>query len=345
MINNPLPLPIGLHNFSVAQHQNPGNQKIKFVNPNTDNFERNIRNAAKLVKALGLHMPQQGEQMGRGAVVCGSGPSLNDPRVVDVIRQRVNQGYLLFATKAAINWLAERGLVPDYGVSMDPGAHIASPRKIKKVPGVKHIIASSSDPSLFDYLLNENEHGPASEVMVFHSACGLINEVELYKELFPESTPIGGGYNVINRAIGIALHMGCLPITLAGNDSGWRAGQAFYCDGNRNRPGVDMNDGGQVELTDANGNPTEEGLARNALVKKLEGLSPSHYTKEQREALEKYEQKVWHTRPDMLASAVAMVRLFRKLSPNMEFLGDTLPFRLQGKSDAFLKKCADFSSG
>ncbi len=342
MIQNPLPLPLGLQRFSLAE-KTEGAQKIKFVNPNVDNFERNIRHAADLVKKHGLNMPRKDQHLGRGAVICGSGPSLKDPLVVEQIRERVRgQGYVLFATKAAIGWLHDQGLTPTYGVSMDPGAHIAAPHKIRKVPGVKHIIASSSDPQLFEYLMNEDEHGPAGEVWVFHSACGLINEVDLYKELFPDPTPIGGGYNVINRAIGIAQYMSCLPITVAGNDSGWRQGQAFYVDGQKNRPGVDMNDGGQVELTDADGRISPEGEERKALIESLQGLSPSHFTREQKARLEYFEEKVWHTRPDMLASAVAMARLHRKLAPNMEFLGDTLPNRLLAKSDAFLKRCADF---
>jgi len=195
MISTPLPLPLGLSRFSLKE--NDGTQKIKFVNPNVDNFERNIRHAAKLMQDHGLKMPIKDEHTGRGAVVCGSGPSLSDPAVIEMIRERVKQqGYLLYATKAAIGWLADNELVPDYGVSMDPGAHIAAPHKIRKVPGVKHIIASTSDPELFKYLMEDSEHGPASEVMIFHSACGLIDEVLLYGELFPYSTTIGGGYNV-----------------------------------------------------------------------------------------------------------------------------------------------------
>lgn len=265
------------------------------------------------------------------AVVCGSGPSLKEPGVKGEIRrlQTIN-GAKIFACKAAISFLSSQGIKVDYGVSMDPGAHIADPRKIKKVVGVTHIIASTSDPALFDYLLG-NEFGESAEVQVFHSACGfnrLITEAEykdlepdeqiyylptkkgdgyftneelMYRALFPDAAVMGGGFNVVNRAVSLAQYMGASKIVLAGADCGWRDDELMYVDGPAHRPGVDMNDKGLVD------------------------------------------GKNWNTRPDMLASAVALVRAARQAgAKHFEIIGDTLPHSLMEKDDAFLDQVASF---
>ena len=71
---NPIPLPLGMQRYSTAE-KTDGPQKIKFVNPNVDNFERNIRHAAELVKQHGLDMPRKDQHLGRGAV----GPAVECP--------------------------------------------------------------------------------------------------------------------------------------------------------------------------------------------------------------------------------------------------------------------------
>jgi hypothetical protein len=245
-------------------------------------------------------MALKDELMGARVVVVGSGPSLEDPAVLDEIRARQAAGARVFATKAAIKWLLDHDIRAEYGISMDPGAHIAVPEKIWKSPGIVHIIASSSDPALFDYLLADDQWGPAT-VRVFHSACGAPDEQQLYAELFPESAVMGGGFNVVNRAVALAMWMGASHITLAGTDCGWREGQHFYVGGLKHRPGVDMCDGGKVD-----GRP-------------------------------------WWTRPDMLASGVALARLARKHGPErFDILGDVLPAALLNKDEGFLREVADF---
>lgn len=279
-----------------AQPKQPAGSKIKFVNPNSDNYERNIAHAA----SLNLPCYKKDQLTDKPTViVVGSGPSLNDPAVIESIRQFVNDGALIFACKAAIKVLHDHGMKVDYGVTMDPGAHIAAPNKIFKAPGMTHIVASSSDPALFEYLKDE-------KVMIFHSATGYAKEVDMYRDLFETSTCMGGGYNVVNRAVSCAFFMGAGRIVLAGTDCGWRTDQQMYADGPAHREGVDMSDHGIVEQVD--GKPGRE----------------------------------WMTRPDMLASGVALAKLAKKRGKEMIFLGDTLPSHLVNKDDAFLDSCASF---
>ena len=346
--SNPQPFPVPNHvNImlmaeakQMAQKQPGGTKKnpnIKFTNPNTKNYQSNIEYAAKLHKKKGVKTISENMLEGRNAVVCGNGPSLGQPEVLDAIRDRVIAGDLVIACKGAIRFLFEKGINPDYAVTMDPGAHIARPdRKIYKAPSCTHIVASSSDPLVFKYLRSsmpyqkwlesiskkdqkavlqddyilwvageltfddtpqEDLH---SKVMIFHSATGLKDETKLYKDLFTDDACMGGGYNVTNRAISAAIYMGIDKITLAGVDGGWREDQTFYADGAAMRKGVDMNDMGLVD-----GPP-------------------------------------WMTRPDMLASAVAMAKLIKKDPDRFTTLGDTLPGKLAEKDDAFLDQCASF---
>lgn len=297
MIAAPLVVPVHVRHMSVnAQPPKQGGSKIKFVNPNSDNYERNIRHAAT------LKLPCfKKDQLGGNptCIVVGSGPSLKDPTVIEDIRGFVYSGALVFACKAAIKVLHDQGIAIDYGVTMDPGAHIAAPNKIFKAPGMTHIVASSSDPELFEYLKDE-------KVVIFHSATGFADEVQLYAELFDTATCMGGGYNVVNRAVSCAFFMGAGKIVLAGTDCGWRTDQEMYADGPAHRSGVDMSDHGIVEAVD--GKPGRE----------------------------------WMTRPDMLASGVALAKLAKKRPNDLIFLGDTLPSKLVLRDDAFLDSCASF---
>lgn len=314
-------LPEHVRHISINFKQPP---KIKFVNPNVDNYENNIKYASDLHKNKGFKLIQKDDLKDKGVIICGSGNTLKDPKVLGQIKQHQEEGMLLVACKQAIKFLHDKGFTIDYAVSMDPGDHIANPGKIYKAPGITHIIASSSDPALFKYLERE-------KIMIFHSACGVKNEIILYKKQFDNADVMGGGYNVINRALAAFMYMGCNKIVMAGIDSGWRDGDSFYVDGTNNRPGVDMCDNGKVEMT------PQEQKEYMILKKKLELM------KYEKEKLIKLEDMVWWTRPDMLASAVALARVARNYSKeNFIILGSCLPLYLREKNDKFLEECVSF---
>lgn len=355
MITAPVIVPYHLRQYSIAFAagvKDVGGQKIKFVNPNTGNYDGNLRNAGKLHKKgiptySGNMLIPRGSKAGPPVIVCGSGNSLKEEGTLAAMREWVSKGAVIFACKQAIKYLHEQGFKIDYGVTMDPGAHIARPEKIFKSPGTIHLVASSSDPLLFDYFLTnkdfpewladkpeeeqkrildrdfdkwkDGDYIPPSagetpaKVMIFHSATGYEKEVNLYNSLFKEPSCMGGGYNVVNRAVSAALFMGASKIILAGCDCGWRTEDSFYVDGSNNRPGTDMFDKCMVEGTDDEGKPIDNPDARP-----------------------------WNTRPDMLASGVSIVKLARKNKDKFVILGDTLPKRLWTKTDEFLDKCASF---
>ena len=317
----------------------PQKNKVKFTNANLGNLDRNIRNASRLHKAKNkqrrLRTIYHNQLKGKKAVICGSGHSLTDPEVLTEIRKLKAQGHLIVACKHAIRYLTEQSIKVDYGVTMDPSAHIARPDiKIYKAQGMTHIVASSSDPLLFRYLMayepyetwlnslkqdeakqvlthdydkwvagnlhfSEIENHPEdlrSKILLFHSACGVEDEVNLYKKLFKNGDVVGGGYNVVNRAFSAMLYMGIDSFTFAGVDCGWREDSTFYTFGNNPIKGVDLTDSGAID------------------------------------------GKEWKTRPDMMASAVSLVQKSREQDVQMSFIGDSMPRSLLQKDDAFLEK-------
>lgn len=360
MITAPVEVPVHLRQYTDTPQQKgntmqSGGQKIKFVNPNTDNYDKNIRHAAELHKnGIRCYREREliplGHKKGPPVIVVGSGNTLKETETLKQIRHWVDRkGAKIFACKQALKFLHERGFKIDYGVTMDPGAHIARPEKIYKTPGTTHIVASSSDILLFDYFkagmpydkwfesLDEEKQkrilekewdawksgdlklNPAgedtAEIMIFHSATGYQNEVQLYNTLFETPAVMGGGYNVVNRALSAAIFMGASKIILAGCDCGWRKDEKFYVDGSQNRPGVDMSDHGLVEGTDSSGKPLPE---------------------KDPDAAE------WMTRPDMLASGVALAKLIKQHPDRFVILGKTLPSVLIHKDEEFLNNCASF---
>ena len=211
---------------------------IRFTNPNKDNYSRNIMYSS----IIGRRLTDKNRHKGDCAVILGSGPSLDTDEVKTALRELYSEPNTHFyACKAAIKWCADNVGVPEYGVSIDPGAHIACESKIPRVPGVIHIMATSSAPEVFDYLENER-------VELFHSVCGGEDELNLYKTLFEDSGIMQGGFNVINRALSISQYHGCVKYIFAGCDSGWREDQQIYIDGSKMmQKKVYMNDAGAVD--------------------------------------------------------------------------------------------------
>jgi hypothetical protein len=282
--------------------------KVQFTNPNKDNFRRNIMYAS----ATYHNMTEKDRHKGCTAVIVGSGPSLNDPNVVKALNGYWNKRHtksdkpgkvhdettIFYGCKAAIGWLAKHHMPPMYGVSIDPGAHIACEEKIPRVAGVTHILASVTAPEVYEYLSGH-------KIEIFHSVCGVEEELELYKELTGTADFVQGGFNVINRALGVAQYHGCDKFVFAGVDSGWREGQPYYCDGTRDmmQKKLFMRDKGRVDGT------------------------------------------MWESTPDMVASAAALARVAKEFdargeSEKFRFLGDVMPEVLRHKDEEFLTEVA-----
>lgn len=271
---------------------------MKLVNPEVRFLPMNIEYAA----SLGLPFVQKGALAeAKGAVVCGTAPSLVKGSTLREIRRLQGIGYKVIAVKQAIRILPEYDIIPDFSVAMDPGE-----KQIKKTPldpRVTYIVASSCHPRMFDYLLKGG-----ANVVLFHSACGAATEnlceMEIYERYFPENcsyeSVASGGFTVVNRAVAAAEWMGAKRIYVAGAPFGWREGEDYYA-------------------------PTVTEPAGNASGPTLDDQG-------------RVDGKRWFSKADLLPSAMSLARKAKADPGRFHFLGDSLAAALASKSDAFLER-------
>ena len=154
-------------------------------------------------------------------------------------------------------------------------------------------------------------------IIFFHNHVGLRpGELEhfLYGRFYPSSVKVGDGLNSVNRAACLAEYMGYAQIILLGADCALGVNDEMHANG-------------------------DGPLASGATGMILEGA---------------IDGRIWRTKPDMIISAVSLVRRQRGMEPEKwdasrpegerwispperyQFYGDTLPNALKEKDDAFL---------
>ena len=300
---------------------------IDFRNPESGNLGRHIASAA----GRGLPMVEKDcLAAGPGAVICGLGPSLQKPAVLNQVRDYAERGWIIFGLKEALRFLVEKDIQPRFSANMDPTVHEVGRTPV--LDGVTYCLASSCHPDLYDHVLG---HGGA--VKVFHSACGYVeakcdpgfmvdlgadqqavvlgeyalsttegygfspivvarlDEVAVYRRHFANADTMCGGFTVGNRAVALAKYMGIEKIVVAGLDFGWRDGATYYAEFCRATPLRDvlMHDDGKVD-----GRP-------------------------------------WHTRPDLLASAKDIA--LRVKAGEVIVLGDSLAASLAKHDEVYIQ--------
>lgn len=171
--------------------------------------ERHVLYAAE----LNLPMACPGMYSSHDVIICGSGPSLVDPCVVEDLLDARTSGAVIVGLKEAIRILGEHDIAVDASVSMDGGLE-----QIAKTPyddRVRYFVATSCHPQMFAHL-------EGCEIYLYHARCGFPNEGGIYRRLFEQGAMMAGGLTVANRAIALFRWMGAASITLAGCDFGWR---------------------------------------------------------------------------------------------------------------------------
>jgi hypothetical protein len=153
------------------------------------------------------------------AIICGAGPSLN--KNVDLLPSLM-QHALIFAGGSALNALIPRGIIPHFGVAIDPNKE-QYPR----------VVISQSYHIPFFY-----------RNRLFHEALLAIKGARLYltgsggyetahwfeKQLNIEGQDLDEGHNVVNFSLQIAQALGCNPIILVGVDLAF-TNEEYYADG------------------------------------------------------------------------------------------------------------------
>ena len=91
MITEAIIPPVHLRHMCLANKEAMmkagGGQKIKFVNPNIDNYPKNIENAARLHREGMECYEKDSLPEGTVAVVVGSGPTLKTDEALDALRE------------------------------------------------------------------------------------------------------------------------------------------------------------------------------------------------------------------------------------------------------------------
>lgn len=270
-------------------------QAIEFNNPN-------VKNLGKFIVAnsrRGLPVVERDILKGiKGAVVCGSAPTLVLPSTLAKIRSAVRRGFVIFACNEATRILHDAGVKFDYGVAMDPGVEVID--RLPVYSGPTYCLASSCNPALYEHIASNG-----GKVLIYHSACGWLGEMDLYYRLYANGDTVQGGFTVANRAIGLAHYMGIRRLMLCGMGFGYRKDAQYYAPGTKGKflERAVMSDSGLVD--------GEE----------------------------------WFSHPDMIASAATVARLIKAQSIDVEgkmekaptsIIGDSLAASIAKRDDAFI---------
>lgn len=185
------------------------------------------------------------------AIICGAGPSLN--KNIGMLKELEDRA-VIFAGGSALNALNDQGIVPHFGVGIDPN------------PPQFHRLRNSSSFELPFFYRGR----------MFHDAFRMVHGDKLYlngtggyfiSEFFEKGLGIEGdiideGHNVVNFSVEIANAMGCNPIIFMGMDLAY-TDMKLYADGVKedtavNEQGILSNtgmDGGAFMRNDVNGKP------------------------------------------------------------------------------------------
>lgn len=138
------------------------------------------------------------------ALLVAGGPSLAED--IDDIRKRVKQGAVVFAMNGTADYLADRGITPDYQLVID--ARESNVFFVHRRSAKMRLLASQCHPLLFDY-------GP---VTGFHIA---LNDWDRFIPDDREASALGGGHTVGMYAMSAAYVLGFRSMHLFGYDSSY----------------------------------------------------------------------------------------------------------------------------
>jgi hypothetical protein len=308
------------------------NQGIQLTNPNADNYAAFIVGNADARDHLVMRDMQSTEDYvvhencykDQHLVLCGAGPSLADNAV-----EWCPKGDQVWGCNSAVIWLAEHGHKATHGFTIDQGEPMVE--EWRSAPDVEYLLATTVHPLLTEHLV-----AAGRKVRFFHNYVGmrgrpvacdggqLSYEDWLYGSLFPSTVRVGDGLNSVNRAIALAEFCGFSQISVLGADCSLRVkGRAPRKDGKRG-------DGKYMQWLKDNtimhadgGNALASGATHHVFEADIDG-------------------RYWVTKPDMLVSAIDLVKMQRTYGVKLNLVGDTLPNALKDKDDEFLARCVKF---
>jgi hypothetical protein len=141
------------------------------------------------------------------AIICGAGPSLKKNFK---FLKKVKNKALIFAGGSALNALTAQGVVPNFGIGVDP-----NPEQFKRLEKTK----TFEVPFFYKNRMHHNAFKMVSGPRLYMRGVGGYPVSEWVEEkLGISGEVIEGGHNVVNLAAELALNLGCNPIIFIGCD-------------------------------------------------------------------------------------------------------------------------------
>ncbi len=267
-----------------------------------DHIKENAKHATK-VASFNTHK-------GQAVTICGAGPSLAE-------YQNTFANHV-WACNSALTYMKGRGWRVTHGFCIDQGPEMLNEKEWQTTFPVEYLVSSSVNPALVEHLVAHKR-----KIRFFHNFLGTTNpegykevvpgqcyEMELYRTLYPTSVQVGHGLNAVPRAVCLAIAMGFDKITVYGADS---AAAPDYL------PMPVMETPEYLEWT-------------KGLVLYADGRTAFQCYGQNQPFAEAPDLKGrrWHTRPDMVVSAMHLLDLEKAFPGRIEIMGDTLPNALRG---------------
>jgi hypothetical protein len=192
----------------TAAAETPGGFQISLTNPVAGHWESFIFGNSLKARPEKGGVAVQDSKKCRDLVICGAGPSLNDPEArlaLEIARGDV------WGCNSALPFLQGLGYRVTHGFCIDQTPHTLD--EWPGPPSAEYWLASSVHVYLTDYLL-----AAGRKVTFFHNFLGTPNERHLYNNVWYPTVIVGDGLNSVNRALGLAEFLGYRRITLLGAD-------------------------------------------------------------------------------------------------------------------------------
>jgi len=167
------------------------------------NYYQNLSKLPSSYLASGLY----NQFKGIPAIICGAGPSLD--KNIALVKQLSNKA-VIFAGGTAMNAINSIGLLPQFGLAIDPNEEQNTRLIMNTAFEVPYLYRGRVCPSVLD-----NIHGAITYV----TGSGSMTGPDWFEKKLGITAPkVEEGFNVINFSTALACEMGCNPIILVGVD-------------------------------------------------------------------------------------------------------------------------------
>lgn len=318
-----------------------GSDTITLSNPVAKQFEvyivGNAMKAERVVQANAGH--------GQTLVIAGAGPSLRDHAA-----EYCAKADQVWGCNSAVTWLIDHGYKATHGFTVDQTPEMCN--EWASAPDVEYLLASTVHPHLTDFLLwrkrritfFHNYVGLAGKAPVAYSVCqacgddGVYQATEcagchapnpesqmmpyedwLYSALYAPTIRAGAGLNAVTRALDVALFCGFEKIYVLGADCALRVKSLPPKDAPFGSP---KHRAWLAEQTEMHADGGSAVASRQSILTLGGTIDGRH----------------WESKPDLLVTAVFLVKMARQSAGRIELIGDTLPNALKDKPDSFLRR-------